>query len=474
MTIPLNGSAHDVEVPPRPKDVGILAMEMYFPTRCISQEELEEFDGVAKGKYTIGLGQKFMATCDDREDINTFLLTVTHNLLEKYNIDPKSIGRIDVGTETAVDLSKASKTFLMDLFASHGNTDVEGVDSKNACYGSTAALFNAVNWVESSSWDGRNALVVCGDIAIYAEGSGRPSGGAGACAMLIGPNAPLVLEPIHGTHMVHAYDFYKPKLDSEYPEVDGPLSITSYTSAIDAAYSAFKKKHALKAKKSGSEAPPFSLDDVDYPVFHSPYGKMVQKAHGRLVYNDFLANPTHPKYASIQNTAALLAQDYKESLLDKTLEKTFINLAKSHFDSHVELGMKCSRRCGNMYTGSLYGGLASLVSSVEPSEFLGKRISMFAYGSGLASSFFTIKVKGDTSEIKNKLDLVKRLAAMKVVPCQEYVDALKLREESHLSKTWKPQGSVDNIWPGGYYVESVDGKYRRQYLRKPKEVAVAA
>ena len=27
----------------------------------------------------------------------------------------------------------------------------------------------------------------------------------------------------------------------------------------------------------------FSLDDVDYPVFHSPYGKMVQKAHARLV-----------------------------------------------------------------------------------------------------------------------------------------------------------------------------------------------
>ncbi len=124
-----------------------------------------------------------------------------------------------------------------------------------------------------------------------------------------------------------------------------------------------------------------------------------------------------------------------------------------------------------MYTGSLYGGLASLVSSVDPAEFKGKRISLFAYGSGLASSFFTIKVKGDTSEIKEKLDLVNRLAAMKVVPCQEYVDSLKLREHHHLSKTWTPSGSVDNIWPGGYYVEAVDGKYRRQYVRKPKEAA---
>ncbi|XP_042461239.1 hydroxymethylglutaryl-CoA synthase, cytoplasmic-like isoform X4 [Zingiber officinale] len=32
----------------------------------------------------------------------------------------------------------------------YGNTDVEGVDSTNACYGGTVALFNCVNWVESS------------------------------------------------------------------------------------------------------------------------------------------------------------------------------------------------------------------------------------------------------------------------------------------------------------------------------------
>lgn len=82
----------------------------------------------------------------------------------------------------------------MDLFAESGNHDIEGIDSKNACYGSTAALFNAINWIESSSWDGRNAIVFAGDIAIYAEGGARPVGGAGAVAMLIGPNAPLVFE----------------------------------------------------------------------------------------------------------------------------------------------------------------------------------------------------------------------------------------------------------------------------------------
>lgn len=41
---------------------------------------------------------------------------------------------------------------------------------------------------------GRYALVVAGDIAVYATGSARPTGGAGAVAILIGPNAPLAFE----------------------------------------------------------------------------------------------------------------------------------------------------------------------------------------------------------------------------------------------------------------------------------------
>ena len=93
-----------------------------------------------------------------------------------------------------MDKSKSVKSVLMQLFPAGAQTDIEGVDTTNACYGGTAALFNALNWVESSAWDGRLALVVCGDIAVYASGSARPTGGAGAVAMLVGPHAPLVIE----------------------------------------------------------------------------------------------------------------------------------------------------------------------------------------------------------------------------------------------------------------------------------------
>ncbi|PAV19731.1 hydroxymethylglutaryl- synthase [Pyrrhoderma noxium] len=456
---------------PRPKDVGILGMEMYFPRRCISEEDLEVFDGVAKGKYTIGLGQQYMACTDDREDINSFALSVVSSLLEKYNVDPKSIGRLDVGTETIIDKSKSVKTVLMDLFASSGNTDIEGIDSKNACYGSTAALFNAINWIESSSWDGRNAIVFAGDIAIYAEGGARPVGGAGACAMLIGPNAPLVFEPIHGSHMANTYDFYKPKLDSEYPEVDGPLSITTYLSALDASYSRFREKTAKAYRKTenGNEDPKsiFSLDTVDYPIFHSPYGKLVQKGHARLLYNDFLSAPNHPKFSTVPEPEKLLGMSYKASLTDKSIEKQFVALAGAQHKAAVLPSMHCAKRCGNMYTASLYGGLASLISAVSPENLRNKRLSMFAYGSGCASSFYVIRVKGDTTEIREKMDLLNRLESMKVVPCQDYVDALKLREKNHNAGSYIPEGLIENVWPGAYYLESIDDRYRRKYARAP-------
>jgi len=114
--------------------------------------------------------------------------------MEKYNVDYNQVGRLEVGTETIIDKSKSVKSTLMQLFTQSGNTDIEGIDTTNACYGGTNALFNTINWMESTSWDGRYGLVVAGDIAVYASGNARPTGGCGVCALLIGPDAPIVME----------------------------------------------------------------------------------------------------------------------------------------------------------------------------------------------------------------------------------------------------------------------------------------
>ena len=137
-----------------PEDVGILALEVYIPSTCVNQTDLETFDGASSGKYTVGLGQTNMGFCNDREDIHSLCLTAVQALMEKNGVDFNDVGRLEVGTETILDKSKSVKTVLMQLFMGSGNTTVEGIDTTNACYGGTQALFNAVSWIESSAWDG--------------------------------------------------------------------------------------------------------------------------------------------------------------------------------------------------------------------------------------------------------------------------------------------------------------------------------
>jgi len=47
---------------------------------------------------------------------NSLSLTVVASLLQKYNIDPKLIGCLEVGSETVIDKSKSIKTWLMQIF----------------------------------------------------------------------------------------------------------------------------------------------------------------------------------------------------------------------------------------------------------------------------------------------------------------------------------------------------------------------
>ncbi len=356
-------------------------------------------------------------------DIYSLALTTVSSLLRKYNIDPKSIGRLEVGTETILDKSKSVKSVLMQLFQPSGNTNVEGVDTVNACYGGTNALFNTLAWVESSAWDGRDAIVVAGDIALYAKGNARPTGGAGCVAMLVGPNAPLVVEPgLRGSYIVHAYDFYKPDLTSEYPVVDGHYSVRCYTEALDNCYKAYNSREENLHPKNGVngihgakeiESP---LDRFDHVIFHSPTCKLVAKSYGRLLYNDYLNDPSNPIFASIPEAIEKL--DYAASLADKSVEKTFMELSKKKFQARVQPSIELPTMCGNMYCASVYSSLCSLIANVDQLE--GKRIGVFSYGSGLASSFFSVRVRGSVDDIRAKMDIKSRLANRRIVEPQVY------------------------------------------------------
>eukprot|EP00123_Amoebidium_parasiticum_P000614 comp11463_c0_seq1/m.5898 comp11463_c0_seq1/g.5898 ORF comp11463_c0_seq1/g.5898 comp11463_c0_seq1/m.5898 type:complete len:447 (-) comp11463_c0_seq1:657-1997(-) len=441
----------------RAQNVGICALEVYYPQTVVDQNALETFDGVSAGKYTIGLGQTNMAFCLDREDINSICMTVVDSLMTKYNISYADIGRLEVGTETIIDKSKSVKTCLMQLFEKSGNTDVEGIDTTNACYGGTSALFNSVAWMESSAWDGRFALVVCGDIAVYASGAARPTGGAGVVAMLIGPNAPLVIDAgLRASHFEHAWDFYKPDLSSEYPVVDGKLSITCYLRAVDICYTRYAQKFSRRTNQ------PFSMETPDFFCFHSPFTKLVKKSFGRILFNDFLTNPDDSKFANVQE---FRDKKREETYMDRDVEKAFMTASNALCKQKVDPTLTLAMELGNTYTGSLYCGLASLLGNKTGAELNGKRAMLFSYGSGLASSMFSLTFSQPDHPIyAHSKAILDRLATRKWSDPADFAAAMKLREETHHLAPYTPVAPVE-FFPGTYYLESIDDKHRRFYKR---------
>ncbi len=58
-----------------------------------------------------------------------------------------------------------------------------------------------------------------------------------------------------------------------------------------------------------------------------------------------------------------------------------------------------AKQLGNIYTGSLYNGLLTLIGD-KTIDLKGKKIMMFSYGSGCAASMFFVSVNGNYKKIQ--------------------------------------------------------------------------
>jgi len=467
----------------RPRDVGILAMEAHFPGDYVDQREMEAFDGVGSGKYTLGLGQLGMAVPGDREDVNALALTTVSRLLSKFDVRPEQVGRLEVGTETLVDKSKSSKTVLMQLFGE--NTDVDGATVINACYGGTAALLNAVAWVDSSFWDGRYAVVVATDIAVYAKGPARPSGGCGAVAMLVGPDAPMVLDcSTKATHATNVWDFYKPNVSSEYPTVDGKLSNSCYLHALDECYQLFCKKSEATAMTDGRQP---GLASVDYAVFHSPYNKLVQKSFARLVFLEsrrLLENNDEAAKEKFASLSKWVSAPLEDTLNDRELDLAARTVAKEDFKAKVSPSCTTSQQIGNCYTAAVYMNLATLVHARAKDLARGSRVLMFSYGSGSLATMFELQTREPTEAAKGKftleriaksLDITARLERRSQLTPEAYTARMKLRQKTYSAKNGlKLTQPIESIPEGDFYLDRIDEVGRRFYARSESPATAEA
>lgn len=374
--------------------VGIDAIALAVPTRFITLDELALARGVSPEKYKLGLGVEKMAVPGPEEDPVALAANAARQLFRSSGNSPQEIGLCVVGTETPVDHAKPIAVYLQRMLGLPNSC--RAFDTKHACYGGTAGLFAALDWITSGSARGKSALVVCTDIARYPLGSpGEPTQGAGAIALLISHHPRLLtIDPAaYGTHSNEVYDFWRP-LRSEEATTNGPLSIKSYLEALTYAYSDWKKQNP-------------NHPNLIRSCYHVPYGKMARKAHYHRL--------------SIDNVGPLTENPEEE----------------------VAASLIFPAQVGNIYTGSLYLALASLLHH-EASSLQGHFIGLFSYGSGCIGQFFAGQVSYQASATMQKLQVAQSLQHREQIDVATY-ESLRFQGTFRNQEMAFPETSPDLI-----------------------------
>ena len=97
------------------KKVGIDSIAYYVPGIYLDIETLALKRDIVPAKLQKGLGLTAMAICDAGEDAATMAAEAVIKLMENENIDPHSIGRLYMGTESALDAAKPTSTYVSEI-----------------------------------------------------------------------------------------------------------------------------------------------------------------------------------------------------------------------------------------------------------------------------------------------------------------------------------------------------------------------
>ena len=114
----------------------------------------------------------------------------------------------------------------------------------------------------------------------------------------------------------------------------------------------------------------------------------------------------------------------------------------NQWKDQCERSLFLAKRLGNIYTGSLYNGLLSLLCDSDIC-LEGKKICMFSYGSGCAASMFILHCRPGYQRIRDLSDFKPRLASRVKISPQAYSDCMTEREKAFGQAGYSPK--VSNI-----------------------------
>lgn len=439
--------------------IGIDCISYYVPRLFLDIRTLASARGIEPDKLTKGLGLASMALPDADQDVVTMAAEAVLRLLRENDIDPRTVGRLYLGTESAVDAAKPTASYVAGiveqaLSAQYGprclrHCDV--LDMTFACVGGVDALHNSLEWVRGDA--SRRAIVVASDVAKYELAStGEYTQGAGAVALSVAQDPRLLsLKSDFGVGMRDEHDFFKPfrmfdkrsllaaalraagrpadraeveqverslsgdpfwghadrqvAVHRDEPVFDGPASNECYCERIAEALDDFAARRA---------APLDVLSQWDYLVFHQPYAYQGR----RMAVRNWVQWMTDKgRLAEVEAQAGMTReeQDFYRSAARTPLYREFVA-------RRIEPGERASSRIGNLYTASFFMSLISLLRTLYqedvPAE--GRTVGCLSYGSGAKSKVFELEIEPRWREMTAPLDIFSELDARTEVDFSTY------------------------------------------------------
>ncbi|HEX5035635.1 MAG TPA: hydroxymethylglutaryl-CoA synthase [bacterium] len=352
------------------------------------------------------------------EDPVTMAVNATVPLLSES--DREKIDLVIVATESGVDAEKPISSWVHRFLRLSPNC--RNFEIKCACYGSTAALRMAIAHVASHPDKEKKALVVTTDQSTQGLGGAHEYVlGCGSVAMLVSSKPDfLSLDPAkYGIYSQEVADIFRP-----LPWVEAGNAETSLFSYLESLGECFEDY----ARRAGD----VRLDrDFDHFVFHVPFPGLSYRAHHFLFKN----------YSDIGRQAA-----------------------QDQFDAKTKDSLKLSERIGGVYSGGVYLALLSLMATndrIAP----GKKVGVFAYGSGSCAEFFSATVGDGAKKAVANGDPLAELNDRLEIGIEPYELLEKTRFESMQAKTVE----IDLGMLGSEFFQTRYVRRNRLVLRKVQD-----
>ncbi|TDW28411.1 hydroxymethylglutaryl-CoA synthase family protein [Cryobacterium psychrophilum] len=407
---------------------GISGLSLYLPPYRVQLDEWCQWNDESWTKIRAVVGRSFRMR-GPQHNVYTLAASAALRLIRDYDINPAQVGFLALGTESSSDNSAGAvivKGMINDGLRANGQSqlarDCEVPEFKQACLGGVYGLKAALRYLATDGV-GRQAIVICADVAEYAIGStGEPTQGAGAVALLVNGDADLLevdLAAVGSDSQYRIADFRKPftrfrqseREDGQMqdlPVFNGRYSTNCY---IDATRHAMA---AMLAKRPGPSIDYF--DDVDAVFIHRPYHRM--PATGWVMsYLFALAADGPAGQAQLRTYCRAAGLDADMVLAELLTEDPFEGREMGDGEAypwsrklrghllHTEvwdriigtklwLGAEAMKDLGNLYTAALPAWLAAGLAHAHRDgiELAGQEWLALGYGSGDAAEAIPMRV----------------------------------------------------------------------------------